>query len=126
MKKIMFFLSVALLLLSCEKKLSGPSTVNGVQIVVGDESLTIINGTEEELRFFVVNQETLALITWAPYCLDNGLIIEPDGKETINYEDIYGYSTGCKVVVHWWACHVVDSKLTPGDIQSMVVSTPIK
>lgn len=126
MKKIIFILSVALLVLSCEKKLSGPSSVNGVQIVVGDESLTIINGTDEELRFFVVNQETLALILWAPYCLDSGLIIEPDGKETINYEDIYGYRIGCKVVVHWWACHLVDGALTPGDIQSTIVSTPSK
>ena len=112
---------VLLLFLACEKDL-GP-TGDGVRVTVSDESITIINGTDNELRFFPVNQDVLAALNWAPYCLQTGLIIAPGERETIAFVDIYGYQPDCKIVVHWWVCEEVDGKAQPGAIQFTVVST---
>ncbi len=123
MKKMIPFL-MFLLIVGCDRNLSGPTVnENGVKITPGDDSLTISNTTKEELRFFIVNQVDLALINWAPYCLDSGLVIPKDGKATVAYDAIYGYVPGCKIVVNWWACHQVDGTKQPGDIQNVVVQS---
>lgn len=121
MKNIIFIFSLILIFIACEKDM-GPN-IEGVVVSVGSESITITNGTDNDLRFFLVDQGSLALINWAPYCLSSGLIIHAGEKETIAFADIYGYREGSKIVVHWWACHEVNGKLEPGEIQSKVVST---
>ena len=121
MKKITLLLSFVLVFIVCEKDL-GPN-VEGVRVTVGNDSITITNGTDNELRFFPVDQDVLGSINWAPYCLNTGLIIAAGDKETIPFAEIYGYKKGGSLVVHWWACHEVNGKLEPGDIESIVVST---
>ena len=78
--------SLLFIFAACEKDL-GPK-VKGVQITVGSDSITITNGTDDELRFFPVNQASLAMLNWAPYCLDSGLIISAGDKETIAFDAI--------------------------------------
>lgn len=121
MKKFILLLSLALVVLVCEKDL-GPN-VEGVRVNVGNDSITIINGTDNDLRFFPVDQETLATLNWTPYCLNTGLIISAGDKETIAFVDIYGYKKDGNLVVHWWTCHHVNDKLEPGDIESVVIAT---
>ena len=121
MKTISLLLLLVMIFMACDKDL-GPN-VEGLRITVGDDSLTITNGTDAELRFFVVDQGTLASVNWAPYCLSTGLIIPAGEEETIAFSDIYGYRPNAKIVVHWWACHEIDGKLQPGEIESRVLST---
>lgn len=124
MKSLTIILGCGLIFFGCQRDLSGPSViVNDVKITLSQESFIIYNGTESELRFFLVEQEVLAVLFWAPYCLPKGLIVPPKNSVTVEFEDIYGYKKDCLVVFHWWPCYEVDGKLQPGDIQSTVVST---
>lgn len=67
-------------------------------------ALTLINGTPERVFYFVVDQETLALINWAP-CIDphQCVGIDPGERVQVSYAQIAGYQPGSgAAVVFWW------------------------
>lgn len=121
MKLSHFYVLLSFLLVwsVCERNLSGPSVdAEGLQITAGESAFSLYNGTDQELRLFLVEQQVAAVIKWSPYCLPSGLILQPDERRSVDYQDVYGYKKDCTVIIYWWTCIEVDGERTPGDIQS--------
>ncbi len=97
--------------------------LNGVQVRTGETSLAVTNSTADTIRYFVVEQETAAVIFWAPTCGTINVVTAAQSKE-VPYSSIPGYSPKSKIIFYWWRCIESPSGLWgPDSIHSMVVAT---
>jgi hypothetical protein len=93
-----------------------------VMAVVGRDELWLLNRGSQTVYTFVVDQESLALIDWAP-CVDARCSpIQPGAQRAVPIGGGSGLGRGRKVVVNWWyAVPGPADGLVPGEIHSLVV-----
>ncbi|MBM4170218.1 MAG: hypothetical protein FJ215_13835 [Ignavibacteria bacterium] len=80
-----------------------PYDINGMQVRTGEISLYVTNSTGDTIRYFVVEQETAAVIFWAPTCGTINVVTGTQSKE-VPYSSIPGYSAKSKIIFSWWRC----------------------
>jgi hypothetical protein len=86
-------------LVACSEK----NTEENVDIFLVDDGIKIKNNTSSEIAYFAVDQEMLALLTWAPICdVDN--VVSAGHSKVIEFSSILGYGPGKTVIVYYWEC----------------------
>jgi len=74
-----------------------------VDIFLVEDGIKIKNSTTSDIAYFAVDQNILAVLTWAPICGDDNEI--PAGQSIIvETSSILGYGTGNIINVNYWTC----------------------
>lgn len=105
MKQLFAFVVFLCILLS--NSCSIPNLYENDDIFVTKEQLKlrITNNSNETIYYFVVEQETAAVINWAPSL--NGPSIQSGQYTIVQYSDIYvaenqAVKKGSKVIIYYW------------------------
>jgi len=110
MKLIKYYLFLlAIILSSCST--SFESFEDKVSISATSSHIIINNQLSEEIYYFVVEQQILAVIDWAPST--SGPVIKSIESLKIPFNDIYNgkqepVKSGDKIVVYWWTNTIQD------------------
>ena len=106
------------MLFSCKDDNVDPNPITVTQV---DSQLNLLNNTEERLYYFVVDQNTLAVINWAPSVGENQANISPNGQARIPLNEIMGHSDESEVIViYHWKAIVIDDEPAPGPVSHVL------
>lgn len=119
MKKFYILLTLSLLIISGCK--DDDVDFNPITVTQVDSQLNLLNNTEERLYYFIVDQNTLAVINWAPSVGENQANIAPNGQARIPLNGITGYSDESEVIViYYWKAITVDNEPAPGPVNHVL------
>jgi hypothetical protein len=104
-------------LVACNKGILNSLDDVGLTVETTSNGLLIKNVTREPVYLFIVERNTAALIDWFPGCGESNRLDSGKSKY-IAYEDIFGYTEKCEVIVYWWHCDLI---FEPGFINNLIV-----
>ena len=73
----------------------------GMSVVAREFGLEAENRSAARMHHFLVAQDIIPVIDWAPFCNEENAI-EAGTTVNVPYDRVMGYSKGCIVVVYWW------------------------
>ncbi len=113
-----FFLSIVLLgLCSCGK--DDPS--GKVTAIILTNELFIKNNSSKTIYTFSGDQETFAVLGWAPSVEGQGIEAGETDREPL--DDVFGYSEDTEVIlVHYWNAIEIDGIRTAGEISTITLN----
>lgn len=119
MKKFYILLTLSLLILSgCKDDDVDLTPITVTQV---DSMLNLLNNTEERLYYFMVDQNTLAVINWAPSVSEDQANITSYGQARIPLSEVTGYSDESEVIViYYWKAITVDNEPAPGPVSHVL------
>lgn len=119
MKKLYILIALTIsTLYGCKDDGVGPTPITVSQIA---SQLNLLNNTEERLYYFIVDQNTLAVINWAPSVGENQAKIAPYGQARIPLSEVTGYSDESEVIViYYWKDITVDNEPAPGPVSHVL------
>lgn len=88
------------LFLNCKDKPT-QAGLSGVSVTATENSVVVFNMSRSTIYSTAFEQEIVNVVDWVPLC---GTPIGTYSFREIKYQDNFGYSEGCKVVVYWWTC----------------------
>lgn len=111
-------LFTSIVFISCSEDEVDPNPITVSQV---GEQLNLLNNTSDTLYYFLVDQNTLAVINWAPSVNDNQENIDPNGQARIPLTEVTGYSTETEViVVYYWRAIMENDELAPGPVDHIL------
>jgi hypothetical protein len=99
---ILLFISLAL---GCSDFFANENKTPVVAAFFEGDELIIRNGLDEPIYYFAVNQNSLALILWAPF-VGPDTEVKAGKAKSIPVTNIDGYEDDEPVVVHYWDAEV--------------------
>lgn len=94
-------------------------SVEQVYVVVDENGIIIVNGSDERIYTFVVGQEAAMAIRWVPRIGLNPVIAQ--GQREERFEDIIKEEGETSFSVYWWRATVHDGDVVPGEVQHIEV-----
>ena len=91
-----------LLLVNCS---NDSNLTNGEEVVVSllAEGVKLANFTSSKISYFLIDQETAAIVDWIPTC-HSDYQIDAYRSKTVKYNDIMGFTPGKNIIVYYWEC----------------------
>lgn len=108
---------LCLQLVACSKGVLNTSDDEGLTAQATSNDILVTNRTHEPVYLFMVERNTAARLDWIPGCAENNGL-NPGESKYFAYENIFGYSENCEVIVYWWHC---DSNSKPGLMNYIII-----
>ncbi len=72
-----------------------------ISAIVEDDEFLIRNNLNEDIYYFAVNENTLAVILWVPTVTDSNKV-ESETTQLLSTSDILGYSSDANHLLFYW------------------------
>lgn len=87
---------------------------------VENDKIVFINLSDVDIFYFAVDQNTLAVINWAPGVGEDLPKAESNQVTMLSLNEVTGYSSETSIiVVYFWKAVLEDGVIKAGDIQSL-------
>ena len=117
LSRIFIYAILCLQLVACSEGILNHPDYNGLTAIATSDSILIINRTNKTVGLFLVERNSAELIDWLLDCWEDNRL-NPNESKYFAYENIFGYTENCEVIVYWWHC---DSNFTPGFMNHLII-----
>ena len=97
---------------------SDDTSVGDISVIAINSGIEIRNRSSTTLYYFIVDQDALAAILWAPSVTDETPSVNPFSSKSIPFSEVLGYENETTTIIfYYWDAIDLNGQLQPGEVR---------